>query len=95
MISYLFLYRNSIGVPIYEKPPEKYSAYRIVQTLLDPKIDEQRIAVRRPLEVPYSSIFVVDVSKLSHPDDIKKDMYGKWLHSGSMYSFAHICKKIT
>ena len=61
-----------------------------MQTLLDPKIDEQRIAVRRPLEVPYSSTFVVDVSKLSHPDDIKKDMYGKWLHSGS-HSDVFLC----
>ena len=26
---------------------------------------------------------MVDVSKLAHPDDIKKDMYGKWIHSGS------------
>lgn len=40
------------GVPIYEKPPEKYSAHRI---MLDPKIDKHRIAVRRPLDVPYSS----------------------------------------
>ena len=26
---------------------------------------------------------MVDVSKLAHPDDVKKDMYGKWIHSGS------------
>ena len=84
------LYRNSIGVPIYEKPPEKYSAHRIMQILLNPKIDKHRIAVTRPLEVPYSSTFVVDVSKLGHPDDIKKDMYGKWLHSGS-HSDVFIC----
>jgi len=51
--------------------------------LLDPKIDETKIASRRPLECSFSASFVVDISKLSHPDDIKKDMYGKWLHSGS------------
>ena len=39
--------------------------------------------VLRPLDTPYSATFVVDVSKLAHPDDIKKDMYGKWLHKGS------------
>ena len=51
--------------------------------LLDPKIDENKIASRRPLECSFSASFVIDVSKLAHPDDIKKDMYGKWLHSGS------------
>ena len=30
-----------------------------------------------------SSTFVVDVTCLSHHDDIKKDMYGKWLYKGS------------
>ena len=51
--------------------------------LLDPKIDERKIAFKRSLTVPFSSSFVVDLTKLAHPDDIKKDMYGKWLHSGS------------
>ena len=54
-----------------------------MQILLDPNIDKQRIATKRPLDAPSSSTFVVDVSKLLHPDDIKKDIYGKWLHSGS------------
>lgn len=48
--------------------------------LLDPRIDEKRIAHKRPLLAPFSLTFVVDIA---HPDDIKKDMYGKWLHSGS------------
>ena len=33
---------------------------------------------------------MVDVRKFSHHDDIKKDMYGKWLHSGS-HSDVFIC----
>ena len=76
-------FRNGTGVPIFEKPPPKYSAHQIMQILLNPNIDEQRIALKRPLDAPYSSTFVVDISKLAHPDDIKKDMYGKWLHKGS------------
>ena len=89
-LSIFFSCRNTSGVPIYEKPPEKYSAYRIMQILLNPKINEQRIAMKRPLEAPFSSTFVVDVSKLAHPDDIKKDVYGKWLYSGS-HSDVFIC----
>lgn len=34
-------------------------------------------------EVSSCSRFFVDLTKLGHPDDIKKDMYGKWEHSGS------------
>ena len=54
-----------------------------MQILLNPKIDEDRIAKQRPLQTHCSSTFVVDTAQLSHPDDIKKDMYGKWLYKGS------------
>jgi hypothetical protein len=74
--------QNSLGVPIYEKPPSKYSARRIMKILLSQSIDEQRIAYKRPIEVQSSSIFMVDLTKLAHPDDIK-DSYGKWLQKGS------------
>ena len=69
-------------MPIFEKSPPKYSAHQIMQILFDPtNIDEQRIATKRPLDAPSSSTYVVDVGKLLLPDDIKKDMYGKSLHS--------------
>ena len=29
--------------------------------------------------------YVVNLHNLSHPDDIKKDIYGKWLHFGSYF----------
>ena len=54
-----------------------------MEILLDPGIKEEKIARQRPLEVQQDSTFVVDVRDLKHPDDIKKDMYGKWLHRGS------------
>ncbi len=78
-----YLYRNPCGVPIYERPPPKYGAHQIMKILLNPKIDESRIATARPVQVSCSSTYVVDLPKLAHPDDIKKDMYGKWQHSGS------------
>ena len=30
-----------------------------------------------------SSTYVVDITKLAHPDDIKSDNFGVWSHSGS------------
>jgi len=54
-----------------------------MKILLDNHIDSQRVALKRPLQVDHSSSFVVDLTKLGHVNDIKKDMYGKWVHSGS------------
>ena len=72
-----------MGVPIFEQPPPKYTATRILQILLDPNIDQSIIAKERPVEVERSSTFVVDLTCLKHPDDVKKDMYGRWDYSGS------------
>ena len=82
MIIILFC-RNAYGVPIFERPPPKYSAYYIMKVLLDPNIDRSRVATGRPIGSTSNATFVVDLSKLQHPDDVKKDMFGKWEHSGS------------
>ena len=80
---YFYIHRNSVGVPIFELPPPKYTATRILQILLDPNLDQSRIAKGRPIEVEKSSTFVVDLTCLKHNDDVKKDMYGRWDYSGS------------
>ena len=54
-----------------------------MEILLDPNIDTSKIAKQRPLQTQCSATFVVDVTHLAHPDDIKRDMYGKWLYKGS------------
>lgn len=71
-------------VPAYEVPPQRqYAAMQIMQILLDDNIDQQKIAQKRPLEVNRSASFVVDLTSLGHVNDVKKDLYGKWIHSGS------------
>ena len=79
----VYYYRNALGVPIYETPPAKYSAIGIMQILLNPSINQSKIAQTRPMEVTSTSIFVVDLTKLAHSDDIKRDAYGQWTHKGS------------
>ena len=73
----MYIYRNSLGIPIFERPPHKYTAARILQILLDPNIDKAVIAKTRPIEVTESATFVVDMTC------IKLMMYGRWNHSGS------------
>ena len=66
------------GVPVYERPPEKYSATAIMNILLSSSVDEEKIAYKRPIQVRRSSTFVIDLTKVAHPDDIKRDAYGRW-----------------
>ena len=68
---------------MFEKPPEKYSAAAIMKILLSSNIDEKTIAYKRPIQVQSSSTFVIDLTKLAHPDDIKRDAYGHWIQNGS------------
>lgn len=54
-----------------------------MEILLDQDIDEDRIVPKRPIQVSFSSTFVVDITKLAHPDDVKRDAYGRWICTGS------------
>ncbi len=69
--------------PVYETPPSSYSAERILRILLDPTIDQEKVCKQKPTTVTKSSTYVVDITRLQHPDDIKKDSFGRWDHSGS------------
>ena len=71
------------GQPVYEMPPEKYSAERIIHILLDPNIDKSKVCTQRPLNINSSCTFVVDLDYLLEADDVKKDNFGVWNHSGS------------
>ena len=49
---------------------------------LSPEIDHSKICTTWPLQVSHSATFIVDITQLKHPDDMK-DFFGKWRHSGS------------
>ena len=67
----------------YEKPLPKYGEEQLIKILLDPNLDRQHVCTTWPITFNSSSTFVIDISKLKHPDDVKKDNFGKWKHSGS------------
>ena len=54
-----------------------------MQILLNPNIDTSKVANGRPIEAQRSSTFVVDLTSLKHPDDVKKYMFGRWDYNGS------------
>ena len=88
------LFRSPTGVPIFKYPPDKYSSHQIMRILLDPNIETAKIAKQRPLETSQSATFVVDVRSLKHRDDIKKDMYGRWIHHALMFSSARLTSSL-
>ena len=75
------------GIPVYEKTSGPYTADRILKLLLDPDIDLTRVAHTGPKFVSESSTYIIDVSQLDNPNDIKKDGLGKWSYSGSHEEF--------
>ena len=64
-------------------PKNVYTGEDILKILFDPKIDKSKICLECPRQIVHSSTFVVDLDELKHPDDIKKDEFGKWNYSGS------------
>ena len=72
---------------MYETPPHKYPAESVLMILLDKSIPDHRICAKRPLNITRSATYVVDITKLAHPDDVKQDNFGVWTHSGSHTNF--------
>ncbi len=53
---------------------------------MDPKIDQSKICTQRPLVIEGtggSCTFVINIDCLDEADDIKRDNYGVWKHTGS------------
>ena len=68
---------------MYENPPSKYSAEQILRILLDPNIPDTKVCSKRPTNIMQSATYVVNITKLTDPDDVKNDNFGVWKHSGS------------
>lgn len=74
----------------YESPPPMYSEETILKILLDPRQDGNTICSTWPVNVNSSSTFVIDISKLPNPDDVREDNFGKWKHTGSHQSLYYV-----
>ena len=74
---------------VYETPAAIYSAETIMKILLNPT--SSRVSRVCPHRVTKSSTYVVDVTSLAHPEDVKKDDFGKWDYKGSHPVAFHVC----
>ena len=69
------------SAPVYETPSAVYSAETIMSILLNPK--KTRVCQVCPHHINRSATYVIDVTALAHPEDVKKDDFGRWEHKGS------------
>ena len=69
---------------VFEIPPLKCTTEYILKLLLSPNIDCSWIChTWQVSNIVGNATFVVDLTSLKHPDDVRKDFLGKWIHSGS------------
>lgn len=54
----------------------------IIQVLLDKELSPSRIVTSQPVSVEDNFVFVVDLSKLEKPEDIRADDLGSWTCNG-------------
>ena len=73
---------GNCSIPIYDKTSKHYTAKTIVEVLLDKHIPLNRIATCQPVSVEDNLVFVIDLSKLEKPEDLRADDLGSWTCNG-------------
>ena len=70
-------------LPVYAQPLKMISTQEAVHVLLNSELSESQICTRVPFSVEVNALFVVDLNRLSSPNDIICDDMGVWKWSGS------------
>ena len=63
---------------MFAETADRYTATGIAELLLDKTIPLGKIATSRPVCVQNNFVFVVDISKLDKPEDVRVDDMGSW-----------------
>ena len=74
---------GNLNTPIYDCTSKHYSAQSIVEVLLDKRLPVSKIATSQPVSIQENLVFVVDLSKLEKPEDIRADDLGSWTCNGT------------
>ena len=73
---------GNLRIPIYDRTSKHYTAKNIVEVLLDKHLPFSRIATCQPVGVQDNLVFVIDLSQLKKPEDIRADDLGAWTCNG-------------
>lgn len=79
---------------MFAETADRYTATEIAELLLDKTVPLAKIATSRPVCVQNNFVFIVDISKLDKPEDIRVDDMGSWACNGKrcLYCSAVITK---
>ena len=83
-------YDGNPQLPVFGHPNKGYSSEQIVHILLDQSIDDQLICSTNPVYVHHNVSFIVDLSTLKNPNDVRADDLGSWKCTGSRTTTFHV-----
>ena len=70
-------------LPVYAQLTKMLSIQEAVGVLLCSELDDSSICSRVPFSVEINAVFIVDLNKLSSPNDVTCDDMGVWVWGGS------------
>lgn len=76
-----------MNIPIFARTAKSYSSKSIIELLLDKYIPQSKIATQQPVSVEENLVFIMDLSKLNKPEDIRADDLGSWICNGKRCSW--------
>ena len=70
--------QGNTNLPVYGHPKHGYNCEEIIHILLDPVFKDELLSKTHPVSVKYNVSFVIDLSSLSNPKDMRADDLGSW-----------------
>ena len=76
-------YHGNVNLPVYGYPKHGYNSEEIIHILLDPIFKDKLLSKTHPVSVEHNVSFVIDLTSLSSPNDVRADDLGSWKCTGS------------
>lgn len=72
---------------MYGDSSEILKPARVFDAILNTPLSSEIVCIQKPVGVKTSATFIVDTTKLKHPNDLKSDDMGGWIHKGKPVRF--------
>ena len=67
---------------MYERLDEVMKPADVLNAILNTDVTSDIVCMQKPIGVKDAAVLLVDTTKLRHPDDLKADDMGSWVHKG-------------
>ena len=76
--------------PLYGKFDEVLKPTEVFDVILNTNIISEVVCNEKPVGVCDAAAFVVNITKLKHPNDLKADDMGSWVHKGKPVRYFNV-----